>query len=682
MTLFATTSPPTPAVAVLPTQRRGRLWPPYLLAVVGLTLLALALSLLALWGEHERQRDRALVATQNIATLLQGNVEALFNRVDLLLQMANASALDRLDQLLPASAASASLNLGDAQRLQLELAAQQSIARLGSEPTGPVDPPPGNSSNVPALPAPSPVSITGKPSTALPVTVKLALLALPDGPGATPPARRLLVDGPLRIDGRWVISFERPLVGRGQRTLARMQARLPVEALERLFDNIDLGPNGAATLRSSSLALVWRQPWPAGPVVVGDQKVSAELLQAIKASPQAGKYLATTRVDNIERVNSYRKVGNYPFYLIVGIPSDDSPGAWKPLELSLLGGTLVSLGLAGLISLLVYRSSRRQVDASQRSYEAIVNSSFDAIISKSLDGKVLSWNSAAEAIFGYSAEEMVGHAITRLIPPDRRHEEDLIIERIRKGETVSHFETMRQHKDGQLLAVSVTISPLRDVDGRIIGASKIARDISRQKEAETQMRHLAFNDPLTGLANRRLLFDRLRQAQAASRRSKQWAALIYIDLDRFKDINDTHGHDVGDKLLIQLGQRLTQAIRGSDTVARMGGDEFIVLCPDLGSDADQAQSSAQGLLSKISQLMHQPCDIGALHLPCAASLGLQLFIGTEADMDALIKQADSAMYTAKQKRRSTAAASGESAAVPAPAVGEPGRAGDGADRPA
>jgi diguanylate cyclase (GGDEF)-like protein/PAS domain S-box-containing protein len=633
--------------------------------VVLLTLLALLLALIALWGEHERQREQARIASQNVATLLQGNVEALFTRVDLLLQMANASALDRLDQLLPASSTSPTLTLDANRRQQLETAAQQSLARLRSDPPG--------ASN---LPAPSPVPITGRelaPST--PVSLKLALLAWPDEPAAPgtvarQATRRLQVEGPQRIDGRWVITFERPLLGRSngsnnssnnndQRPLARMQARLPVEQLEPLFDGINLGRNGAATLRAgSNLALIWRQPWPAGPVVVGDQQVSAELVQAIKASPKAGSYVAATRIDNIERINSYRKVGNYPFYLIVGLPREDFPGAWRPMELSLLAGTFVSLALAGVVSWLVYRHSRRQIDASQRSFEAIVTSSYDAIISKALDGTVLSWNPAAETIFGYSAEEMIGEPITRLIPLDRRHEEDHIIDSIRRGETVSHFETVRQRKDGSQLAVSVTISPLHDLAGHIVGASKIARDISRQKAAESQIRTLAFNDPLTGLANRRLLFDRLHQAQAASRRSKQWAALIYIDLDRFKQVNDTHGHDLGDKLLVELAKRLTQAMRGSDTVARMGGDEFVVLCPDLGSDAVQAQHSAQGLLTKISQLMHQPCDIGALHLPCAASLGLQLFLGTEADMDGLVKQADAAMYAAKELRRGVAAAQG------------------------
>jgi diguanylate cyclase (GGDEF)-like protein/PAS domain S-box-containing protein len=663
-----TTFLPTSSSITLPTSPRRPRWPAHVLAVGLLTALAILLVSIALHDEHRRQRERAQQVTQNVAGLLQGNVEALFNRVDLLLQMANETALEKLDAAGPAHAvaarAQATSGLDPMQRKLLETAAQQTLARLGDDRLAELD---GRGVQLAGTPAPSPVSIATHRREPTARTLKLSLLALDGDPAAPASAdtaangtsgnlRRsgLIIEGPVRIDGDWVLRVERLLLSRSKQPMARMQARLPVEHLEGLFDHVDLGHNGAATLRSANLALVWRQPWPAGPVVVGDRQVSPELLQAIKLAPLAGSYVATTLIDNVERINSYRKVGDYPFFIIVGVARDDFPGHWNPLELSLLGAAILSLGIASVVSVLVYRTSRRQIDATQRRFEAIVMSSFDAIISKSLDGRVRSWNPAAEAIFGYSADEMIGQPIVRIIPPERRHEEDLILQRIQKGEIVEHFDTMRQRKDGSQLAVAVTISPLRDADGRIVGASKIARDISRQKAVETQMRNLAFNDPLTGLANRRLLFDRLHQAQAASRRTRQWAALIYIDLDHFKQINDSHGHDVGDKLLVDLAQRLTQAIRGSDTVARMGGDEFVVLCPDLGGEPAQAQASAQGLLAKLSQLMHQPCVLGQLTLPCSASLGMKLFIGSDADMDVLVKQADSAMYEVKLQRRAVA----------------------------
>ena len=146
--------------------------------------------------------------------------------------------------------------------------------------------------------------------------------------------------------------------------------------------------------------------------------------------------------------------------------------------------------LIGAVNMLVDLSDRRAADDTRAYLAAIVESSDDAIISKTLDGVVTSWNGGAETIFGYSAEEMVGQPITRLFPPDRLSEEDMILERIRRGERVDHFETIRRRKDGREIDVSVTISPVRNTSGRIVGASKIARDITDKKRAESALRDL------------------------------------------------------------------------------------------------------------------------------------------------------------------------------------------------
>jgi diguanylate cyclase (GGDEF)-like protein/PAS domain S-box-containing protein len=657
--------------ATLPNVPTRRSWVKHLSIVALLALLAVGLAGLALVEERARQNERTLLFTQNIARLLDAHLDAVFGQVDLLLRGVNDGAqhtLDDIDTNGPSSPRNHHGNddatperLTSAQRAALQAQLRDDLRRLaGPVPVDPtrtfaaaagVDAASGAAAMPTPVPAPSPVPVQGRRDTLLPAELELTVVDVAEpSPSGHPGAAGLQVSGPQRAGNRWVLSFERPLTDRHGRHRARLLAHLPVDQLEQVFDGVNLGRHGAATLRSGNLALIWRQPWPAGAVVVGDQQVSAELRAAIAREPQSGHYTATTRVDNVERVNSYRRMGRQPFYLIVGVATESFPGGWGALDLGLLLAASLSLAAAVLSSLFIYRASRRQTDVVQRTYEAIVTSSFDAIISKSLDGRVRSWNPAAEAIFGHSAAEMIGQPLMRLIPPDRRHEEDQILERITKGETVDHFETVRQRKDGTQVAVSVTISPLRDARGRIVGASKIVRDITRQKAVESQMRDLAFNDPLTGLANRRLLFDRLHQAQAASRRSRQWAALIYIDLDRFKQINDHHGHAVGDKLLVELAGRLTQAVRGSDTVARMGGDEFVVLCPDLGSDARQADSSAQALLSKLHGVISQPCNIDHLPIECSASMGLQLFQGSDGDIDDLVRQADQAMYRAKLAR--------------------------------
>ena len=149
--------------------------------------------------------------------------------------------------------------------------------------------------------------------------------------------------------------------------------------------------------------------------------------------------------------------------------------------------------LVGAVNLLVDISERQAADSTRAYLAAIVGSSDDAIISKDLDGTVASWNRGAEAIFGYTAEEMIGRPIAFLFPPDRLHEEDAILERLRRGERIEHFETVRRRKDGREIDVSVTISPVRDATGRIVGASKIARDITEKKRAEATLRDLNEN---------------------------------------------------------------------------------------------------------------------------------------------------------------------------------------------
>jgi diguanylate cyclase (GGDEF)-like protein len=241
----------------------------------------------------------------------------------------------------------------------------------------------------------------------------------------------------------------------------------------------------------------------------------------------------------------------------------------------------------------------------------------------------------------------------RLFPADKLSEEDAILQRVQQGERVAHFDTERLHKDGTRIAVAVTISPVVSGDGQITGASMIARDITRQKALEAELRSLAFHDALTRLPNRRLLLDRLRHAQENSRRQQSHAAVLFVDLDHFKQLNDTHGHDVGDQLLIELGQRLRDGVRESDTVARLGGDEFVVLCENLGPDPEAARHSVLSMMDKLSQVVAQPCRVSGQTQHCSASMGYRLFLGTQDDPDQLIHDADVSMYHQKEEHHSS-----------------------------
>ena len=281
-----------------------------------------------------------------------------------------------------------------------------------------------------------------------------------------------------------------------------------------------------------------------------------------------------------------------------------------------------------------------------RQYEAIVESSEDAIISKDLTGRVTSWNGSAERIFGYTAAEMLGRPMTILFPTERLDEEGRILERICRGEKVEHFETVRQTKDGREISVSVTISPITNERGEVVGASKIARNITERVQLAQRIWSQANHDELTRLPNRRLFTERLAGELARASRSGKLIALMFIDLDRFKAVNDSLGHDAGDQLLIEAARRIGECVRAGDLVARLGGDEFIVLLTDLES-AVEIDPIANRLISSIQD----PFAVRSEQAQISASIGIAVFPNDGQTAETLLRHADQAMYEAKKDGR-------------------------------
>jgi diguanylate cyclase (GGDEF)-like protein/PAS domain S-box-containing protein len=175
-------------------------------------------------------------------------------------------------------------------------------------------------------------------------------------------------------------------------------------------------------------------------------------------------------------------------------------------------------------------------------------------------------------------------------------------------------------------------------------------DLTERKRIEDDLRHQALHDPLTRLPNRRLLHDRLQQALRISKRQNSYLAVFFLDLNKFKQLNDTHGHDVGDQLLIEVAERLQKVVRVSDTVARLGGDEFVVVLDGLGADSDQAtEYYVTSIVDKIRSALDVEYHLGSIRHHSSASIGIKLFLGNEyADPDQVIREADEAMYEDKK----------------------------------
>lgn len=255
-------------------------------------------------------------------------------------------------------------------------------------------------------------------------------------------------------------------------------------------------------------------------------------------------------------------------------------------------------------------------------------------------------NPAFTAITGYRAEEVIGKN-PRLLSSglmERTFYGDMWADLVEHGHWQG--EIIDRRKNGESYPEWLSISALRDEHGQVSRYVSVFMDISERKEAERRVVHMAQHDFLTGLPNRMLLLDRLDQAIKHAKRDKTKVAIMFLDLDRFKHVNDTLGHPVGDKLLVEIAGRITNVSRAGDTVSRLGGDEFVVMLPGLETVDD-----ISGVADKVLESVSGPCVIDGREIEITTSIGISVFPDDGADGEALLHQADSAMYQAKQDGR-------------------------------
>ena len=264
---------------------------------------------------------------------------------------------------------------------------------------------------------------------------------------------------------------------------------------------------------------------------------------------------------------------------------------------------------------------------------------------------ILKVNQAFVETTGYTADEVVGR--TPGLLKSGRHNADFYRAMWETIKTTGGWqgEVWDRRKNGEEYPKWLTISAVKNDEGVVSHYIGAHFDITERKIAEDKINELAYFDQLTHLANRTLLMDRLKQAMTASSRNETHGALLFIDLDNFKTLNDTHGHDMGDLLLKQVAQRVLACMREGDTVARMGGDEFVVMLANLSADEEEAAVGIETVAEKILATLEQSYLLGDLAFRCTASMGITLFRGQQNSIDDLMKQADLAMYKAKEAGR-------------------------------
>jgi diguanylate cyclase (GGDEF)-like protein/PAS domain S-box-containing protein len=454
---------------------------------------------------------------------------------------------------------------------------------------------------------------------------------------------------------QWVIPLRYGVRDSAGRLVYILAAVLPLSTQQEFWENIPLPPNALLQLQRDDGYLVSRFPVPD----IQDFKTlygtaqNGYLAKALKAADFAANGIAegVDPLSKKEFMAVYNRLDRHPLTFSISIPVENPLGRWwnqvKPLYLFvviLFGGVL-------LVYLWMVRRQRATEQESELAEQQLtlaanaMENTIEGIMISDSENRIVSVNKAFSDITGYSREEVIGNQPTFL--HSGHHNQVFYAEMWKSLHQHGRWEgeITNRRKNGELYTELLSISVIKSEDGAISHFVGVFNDISQSKHYEERLEFLAHHDPLTNLPNRFLLHDRLEEAIVRAQRSESLVFVLFMDLDRFKVINDSLGHDMGDRLLQLVATRLQTAIRDTDTVARLGGDEFTIILEQMHNTEDTA-IVAQKLLDSLVT----PVVIGDHQLFTSASIGISCFPRDGHDVATLLKHADTALYRAKEER--------------------------------
>jgi diguanylate cyclase (GGDEF)-like protein/PAS domain S-box-containing protein len=384
-------------------------------------------------------------------------------------------------------------------------------------------------------------------------------------------------------------------------------------------------------------------------VIARAKELSAELETPIAPGFEALVFKASRGIEDIYELTYIRKDGSR-------FPAIVSVSALHDAQNTIIGYLLIGTD----------NTARKQIEDEQmqlgqrlRDHQfytrSLFESNIDALMTTDPAGIITDVNKQMEALTGCTRDELIGAPFKNSFTDPERAEAGIKL--VLSKKKVTNYELTARDRDGKETVVSYNATTFYDRDRRLQGVFAAARDITERKQAEAQILQLALHDSLTGLPNRLLLNDRLGQMMAASKRSGRYGALIFLDLDNFKPLNDTHGHYVGDLLLIEAARRIGNCLRETDIVARFGGDEFVAILNELGMDKAHCIAQSGMVAEKIRAILDKPYVLKfkqggepetTVEHRCTTSIGVTLFRDHAVGTAEIIKQADSAMYQAKE----------------------------------
>ncbi len=387
-------------------------------------------------------------------------------------------------------------------------------------------------------------------------------------------------------------------------------------------------------------------------VIARAEALSLELETTISPGFEALVFKASRGIEDIYELTYIRKDGSR-------FPAIVSVTALHDAQNAIIGYLLIGTD----------NTARKQVEEEQKKLDqrlrdqqfytrSLIESNIDAIMTTDPAGIITDVNKQMEALTGWTRDELIGAPFKNHFTNMERAEASIKLALVKKR--VTNYELTVRASHGQETVVSFNATTFYDRSRRLQGVFVAARDITERKEAEAQILNLALHDTLTGLPNRRLLNDRLGQTMAAGKRSGRYSALMFLDLDNFKALNDTQGHHVGDLLLIEAAHRIGSCVREVDVVARFGGDEFVVILNELDVDKAKSIAEARIVAEKLRAALDKPYLLkfrqegkaeSTVEHHCTISIGVVVFLDHEGSQDDILKWADAAMYQAKEAGR-------------------------------
>lgn len=427
---------------------------------------------------------------------------------------------------------------------------------------------------------------------------------------------------------------------------------LDLEHMVSIFTRLDVGNHGFVTLRDSRFSLIARHPKLGDGKFIGENIASKELRAMIETGRANENFKAASPFDGMVRIISFNKVGDWPLNVSVGLSDEDYLSVWRTAARNgIVTASAISL-FSVFVAWLLFRYRKDMasyIDMLKRNesmFRSLTEMSSDWIWEQDRDFRFTHIAGNSDSQNGAKGQFLLGKTRWDSAIDADDPKWDTYRARLEAHLPFQDFEYDCLDANGNKLTFIASGTPLFDQDGNFEGYRGITKDITERKVYENRIRHLAQHDSLTQLPNRLTFYDRVGQAIRTARRKDIKFALFYIDLDNFKTVNDRFGHGVGDWLLVEVASRMQSRLRESDTLSRVGGDEFALIVPEIENDAD-----IHTVAQKLAAAMDAPFELVEVPAPITIglSIGIALFPSDGDTSDKLVRAADDAMYRAKRE---------------------------------